>query len=110
MDLYTEHAVRAAVAAFGNAEGATSYLDGAFVVVDKAVLCLFTTMPSGSVTLDSPIDVTWSSPPDPRSADCSSGGWPPAVVDVYDRSGPRVVRIRQHQVFLRGARGSTTRT
>jgi hypothetical protein len=101
MQHYTDHSARAAIAAFGASQAAVSYFDGDFVVVEETVVCLFTMSPHGSASLASSSRLTWSAPQSRRASFLSLESWPQEVVDVFDRSGAKIVRKRQHQLFLR---------
>jgi hypothetical protein len=99
--LYSRHTPESATAAFGPSRSAAVYLDGDFVVLDDAVVCLFTTGPQGNTSLQSPSRLDWSPRHEMQTGGSGLSWWPTSVVEVFDRSGPTVVRKRRHQMFLR---------
>jgi hypothetical protein len=91
-----------AVAAFGDPELAEPFCDGQFMLLPKAVLCLIEVREGESGShLSGPDHVVWR----PARLDyhpSESYPWlPERVHEVWDRSGEKVRKLRDHQMFLR---------
>lgn len=98
--IHTAVSIEEAVAAFAPVRPPARFLDDAFFVLDRAVLCFFTIAPCTGAQLMSPRHLRWSPAGGPvRGGD--QAWWPRPVVDVYDRSGPKFKRLRDHHIFLR---------
>lgn len=106
MAIYTKASPGSAIAEFGQPLSAPTFLDGAFVVLERAVLCFLVTGPEGPARLETPRQVVWRGRTEPPAEPSNLGWWPSAVVDVYDRTGPTTKRLRQHQLFLRSEQDS----
>ena len=100
VQIHREYTMRYVIADFGG--HAEMWCDDQFAVIPKAVLCFITVGPgSDGPHLAQPSTVVWK----PQRLDYALGDeypWlPTSVREVYDRSGPKVVRLRTHHLFLR---------
>jgi hypothetical protein len=103
LQIHRECTMHDAIADFGG--HGEVWCDDQFAVLPRTVLCFIVVGPgTDDPHLSQPSTVVWKPKRLDYAPDDEYPWLPTPVRDVYDRSGPRVVRLRTHHLFLRTVR------
>ncbi|WP_020475663.1 Imm1 family immunity protein [Zavarzinella formosa] len=99
--LHQWYSANDAIAAFGAGEPPESFCEGQFLVLPSVVLCFVTVgHADDGPDVSSPSNVAWR--PKPGRTPVSEDDWlPEKVQDVWDRSGEKIRKLRDHHIFIR---------